>query len=155
MKKAGDFSQVVLYAKGWFKQTDIMEDLKTLCAEAFLLPQEDMTDAELRTCMLTIANDFNCFEPGHKFNGFMDAISPEMFYRYTKDWTISQMRAPHPDYDFNVAVVNACKSALRGLKCIEGGKRTLILRRPDFKLLPRNPTSNADLDSREWDEAAV
>lgn len=155
MKKAGDYSQVILYAKGWFEKNDLFDDLKTLVAEAFLLPKDGISDCELRNSILTIADEFGCMDKGHKFNEFMDNISPENFYRYTENWSISQMGVPHPDYDYNVAVIRSCLSAMSRIKVIEKGRRVVLLRKPDFSILPRDTKSKSNLDDYTWDEEAA
>lgn len=151
MKKAGDFSQVILYAKGWFKKTDVLEDLKPLVAEAYLLPVEDMNASSIRDAMLHIATEFELINPDN-FNRFMDDISPENFYRYTVNWSISHMCSPHPDYDYNTAVIRTVLSRLAQLKCMNGNERLILFKRPNFELLPRNENSKTEIDDKDWDD---
>lgn len=151
MKRAGDFSQIILYAKGWFEKTDLIEDLNVLVAEAYLLPR-DNDKQEIRDAILNVCQEFDLITPGHEFNTFMADISPENYYRYTKDWTISQMRQPHPEYDFDLAVINACLGKLSRLKCKDGDVRKVLLKKPDFNLLRRARENGIDIDNMEWDD---
>jgi hypothetical protein len=151
MKKIGHLSQLVLYSKGWFKKTNEIEDLKVLIADAFLLPIETMTAECVRNAMLTAVQELGLVNEDN-FYRFMESISPEDFYKYTDDWTVTQMRKPHLKYDFSYAVIRTCMSMMCTLKmCDNKGKQIRILRKPNFELLPPAREPNG-IDDHEWDE---
>lgn len=48
-------SQVIYYAKGWFKKTDLMDDLKKLTAHGYLLSHEHVDDRTIMNYLMGIA----------------------------------------------------------------------------------------------------
>lgn len=153
MKKVDHLSQIVLYAKGWFKKGDMFEDLRILISEAYDLYIEHISDEDVRQCLYDTCIALGVFDNEHNLREFVTEISPQSFYKYAKEWSIKHMGKQHPDYDFNRAVICKCLSYLSLLKVNDKGKPQFIFKRPNYDLLPpyKNDT-DIRINQHEWDE---
>lgn len=152
MKRAAHFSQIILYAKKLFKRDIIIEDLRVLIGDAYLLEIEHVSDESIRSVLIDILWEMGVLEDRHKFNEFMERISPEKYYRFVEGSTISDMDVPHPDYDFTNAVIETAIGMLSTLKMTNAdGTKLILLNKPNFKLLPPRKESTIKSVRRfEW-----
>jgi hypothetical protein len=142
MIKLGCESQFVNYVHGKFESTgDLWQDLKLLQAERCFISVECVGLDDIRTIMVGIVKMMGGFDHQSSIDDFMEDISPKKYYRWAWDG-LQYMNAPHPDYDYDKAVIHKCMSIIRLTKVRERGKDGMWywlfdIEAPNYEILPK------------------
>lgn len=154
MIKADHFSQICLYAKGWFARGDKIEDLKILMGEAFALYPKDISMRDISTTMVDVVQTMGLFDNPRLLREFISEISPEYYYRWTDTDSSYYMHRPHPDYDYDRAIIGKTLSMLSCMKVkdCKSGERIVLFKKPNFELLPMKPDLGFSIEEMEWDD---
>jgi len=98
--------QVALYAKNWYKRTDVIEDLKKV------LEADDYTpDNKFDIANILIANVGKLFSDKSITDAMMElvnGVSPQNCWKsgyYTKDFYLKKSDEVLPEYDYYTAVI--------------------------------------------------
>lgn len=99
---------IYLYAKGWYKKGDAMDDLKTLISHRSGLEKEHITKGDVITVLLGITYK-QLMEDGMtqtQFMNFVEGLNP----------SASWLNGGNRHDDFNTILINRCLSVLRFAK---------------------------------------
>ena len=119
-------SQVILYAKGWFKKTDTIEDLRKIYAKRNLMALEHIYQEDIYSMLTHLVFELCIKDNSNKFNHLMSEI-----FRSEIKW-----------HEFsNVTrvknVIRVYLEMLRLLRIKDGDKTLIKLDEPDYSILPR------------------
>lgn len=101
------YGKLIFYSKGWYKHRRDIDDVRKLMADYCWLPIEYAT--------IELASDWIIgvlIEMGLISYEFFNSIKPEEYWKFTKNWTVSDMGKPHKDYDYHTAVIMTSLSIL-------------------------------------------
>ena len=118
-------SHIYLYAKNWYKKTNVIEDLKILYGKRNGLEPEHISTNNILDCLFNLAAKH--LKGPRDMSAFISDISPDNY------WKIS--RFGDEPWDYWKAVISKCLSVLSLIRVdeIENG-----LDEPDFTLLPKS-----------------
>ena len=142
MMKNSD-THIYLYAKGHYKETDTIEDLKKIIAERCAFNAEDVSVRDIQSILTSIAikNILKSHNPEHFLEDFIISIDPKNMWRLVTNQKIE-------DYDFNLAVIEKCLSVIRHARVKDDdGNRILELDEPDRNILPLKMDWEKDEDN--------
>jgi len=125
--------------------------LKILIGEAYDFYPEDVSIEDIRRVMIDIVKEYIIDDNPNRLFEFMNEISPECFYKWADPRDLSYIEKPHPNYDFNRAVIIKCISMLNCLRVLDGSNRLISFNRPNFNLLPKK-NEHTNLNEWEWDD---
>lgn len=134
-------SALVWYAKGHYEKNSTMYDLAILISESYLLPIEVMRLSDIRQLMLNLCHDIGMFNESRTFFEFMSGITPERYYENLEGPpSLEYIFKPHPDYNFDKAVIGKCLRMLSVLKVMSGDEVLIDLEPVDYRVLraPKN-----------------
>jgi len=124
-------SQVILYAKNWFKKTDTIEDLRKIYAKRNLMVLEHISDEDIYSMLTHLVFDLCIKDNDINFNHLMSEIfrSEMQWHRFTN---VTRIRN----------VIRVYLQMLRLLKVKEASGNTITkvlipLDEPDYTILPR------------------
>ena len=123
--KLHDKRHFFLYAKGWYKQGNVMRDMKNLQSEYCGIPASKLTDRNVLQILLPLA--WETIKTEAHFIDFMDHI-----VGYAPVY-LARKRISRP---MAVTVIEACLSRLSLLKVKDGSKVIYNLGKPDPKVMP-------------------
>ena len=132
MKKI-ELSHVVLYSKGWYKQTDLVEDMKK-CLTADGYSGELFTKDDVIKLLLNNIEGIDDSRVG--LSDFYNAIQEENCwnYGYCTDKNFRGVSTvKYESYDADTAVILWCLSILRFTKV-----ENYVIVKPNFDVLPMN-----------------
>lgn len=155
MIKAGHFSQICLYAKGWFKRGDKVEDLKVLMGDAYALYPEHISLRDVSSMLIDAVTAMGLMDEPRLVREFISEISPEFYYRWADDADRTKyMGRKHPEYDYDLAIIGKCLSMLSLLQVKDAitGERMVLFKKPNFKLLPKKPKLGFKVNEMEWED---
>jgi hypothetical protein len=118
-------SHIYLYAKGWYKKTNVIEDLKVLYGKRNGIDSEYISVNHILCCLTKLA--FSHMTGVCKIGEFISDISPDNAWRI---WKFGD-----DEWDYWKAVISKCLSilALTEVKDIP-----FVLAEPDYSLLPKS-----------------
>lgn len=126
-----------LYAKNWYKQTDLMQDLKTIYSKVYGVETEHIDLNDL-LAVLTNLVQFHLMQKAHRFRELVENILPEntwkIGYKHNKANMYGQANIQNaPEYDVRIALLHAHISILHSTLKVEF---PFELGTPDFTILP-------------------
>jgi len=121
-------SHIYLYAKGWYKETDVIEDMKRIVSIRNGIEPEYCSSKDIAHLLLSIAQSYIRIE--HDFSNFVMDLSPNSF------WAMLFYPEEKDRYDFNKSVIRKCLSVLRTVQVMDVDKVLLELDKPDPEILP-------------------
>jgi len=131
-------SDIILYAKGWYKKTDTLEDLKIIYGKRNGVAPEYLQMTGILGMVLDLAYTLGCFSTKHEFTKFFD----ECFQDY-----------PRLGYKDNITMTRMLDVLLNHIGLLEvrnkKGEVVIILDKPDPDLL--EVTGNMDKFDWLWD----
>lgn len=101
-------SNVYLYAKGWYKKTDVISDLKVIYGLRNGIDAEYISKNNILDCLLTLVHQ-HIRKDEYALREFISDISPNSFKRRF-------FKGSEEPYDFDVAVIEKCLSILSLVK---------------------------------------
>lgn len=125
-------SHIYLYAKGWYKKNNTIEDLGKIIEKRNLLDQPSKYD--IYVILLGIVLDKMIDSPGtkDKMHTFFADISPDRFFLFD-EYPMKRKE----DYNFYDAVINKCVCELATASVYDADGNTLLeLDEPDPNILP-------------------
>lgn len=125
-------SHIYLYAKGHYKVTDTIGDMKEIIAERCYFNAEDVSVGNIKSILLSIAFKIilNSGNTEHFLEEFIEGINPDNLWRIMTN-------QKKEEYDFNLAVIEKCLSVIRFVKVLDdNGKCVLELDKPNTNILP-------------------
>lgn len=120
-------SQVILYAKNWFKKTDIIEDLRKIYAKRNLMALKHISDEDIYRLLSFLVFDL-CIK-GKGSCPFTDLMA-EIFRFQDGRFGYSQVTRQKN-------VIKKILSMLRLLNIKDDGKVLIELDKPDYTILPK------------------
>ena len=121
-------SHIILYAKGWYERTDIVEDLKILIGKRNHIEPQYISKNEIIRNLLHIIeelpNEVKDFRM--TLSEFISDIDPKNL----------KFRLINEDYDFDIAVITKCLSVLSLIKIYDNKTEIYPLDEPDENILP-------------------
>lgn len=127
-------SHFYLYAKGWYKKTDIVEDYRKLVANYSGIDTEYVSDGNIISILLNIVYPL-IGKNEHNFKDFIWSLSPDL-----RHWSTLY----HPgdeEYSFIKALILTCNSIFSTTKVKDDvGTILLELDAPDESVLPLPPS---------------
>ena len=127
-----DLTNVVLYAKNWYKRTDLIKDLKK-CLTGDGYSSKCFTKHNVMRLLISALEQTS--NPHYKRSTtILESISPSECWKYgyyTKDHTWVEDHVTAPDYDLDTAIILYCLSTFTTLMKIDWSPK-----RPDPKVLP-------------------
>lgn len=136
-----DKSQFMYWAYGAFEKGDDIEQLKILLCDYCMLDLKFANTIDIREMMVMTVTDMGIFKNEGKLQEFIREIGPEHYYKWVPS-TLSQMWFPHPEYDYNKAVIYKCRSLIR-LEAIRDILKDgeivdrFEMNEPNFNLIPQ------------------
>ena len=126
-------SHFYLYAKGFYKRTNIIGDCRKIIAKTCLIDVELVTEEEVMEYLLKmvfVAVPFENSTKNHKVLSFIEDIGPSNFWKHkdTKEC---------PRYDFTYAVIAKCLQVLSNATVNDIDDEGFLV--PIFKLENPNP----------------
>ena len=127
-----------LYAKHWYKRTDVVEDLRVILSNYCGIELQYITKADVYHMMLDIALSLASKNPYLQRN-IIDNSSPDEGWKVgyaTKSsprFVTGPAGATLPDYDYQTAFIYACKSFL----CLTDRGQFGNLGEPDYTILTK------------------
>lgn len=127
-------SHYILYAKGWYVRTNVIDDLKKIHAHwtGYLDDIEDVYICDIFHRLLDMCYKHGMCTNEREFNRFVTNISP-------RECKYVGYNVEPADYKYEVAVIYACLSYLRFLQVRNRTDEEVItLDDPDATILPLN-----------------
>ena len=132
-------SSIINYAKGWYERNETIYDLAILMTDIYLLNVVHIKKGDIRTNMIQLCFDVGIFDNDRKFFDFMTDISPENYFKNIegpRDKEGWYFYTPHPDYDFDRAVIMKCLRMLAMLAVKDKDGNLLIdYEEPNYNIL--------------------
>ncbi len=122
-------SHVYLYAKGHYKESDLVEDMKKVFGERNAIEPEHITAADITHMLLKIVSPY--LKTPHHFREFVLDLHPVNYWRLSRG-----------TYSFDQAVIRKCLSILRMTQVKEGDEVLIELDDPDPNILPLTKHTN-------------
>ena len=119
MSKPNIDSQIYRYAKGWFKRTDTIADLRVLYGNRNLIAPEHITADDIVLMLVELAAKHTLGTPEQAVH-FFQSVLPNRFF-------------PGPPESIHEAIIDACLHAIR---YVEGKDIEGELAEADYTLLP-------------------
>ena len=129
------YSHFYLYAKHWYKRTDIIDDLKIICGKYCGIDVEFISASNIISILLNVV--YLHINRLQDFANFVEDISPAECWKF--GGPIDQKL-----YDYDRAVINKCLSILALTIVRENGKTLIELDEPDETLLPLSKASPSE-----------
>ena len=124
-----DYRHIYLYAKGHYKRTDVIEDLRKILAERNALEPEDVAKFVILNVVSKLA--FNEIKNDDRFQKLI-----EEFFTYVPD-TDGKTRLYSEDTTL-IHVINRMLAILANVSVLDNNKNLILnLGNPDFKILPK------------------
>ena len=111
-------SEVILYAKGWYVRTNLIDDLKKVCGKRNRIDPEYMQVNDIIQTLFCIIEDHKNPIDMRFFTDFISDISPNSFKR--------NLYRCKTEYDFNEAVIEKCLSVISLMKVVDDDGTVLI-----------------------------
>jgi hypothetical protein len=127
MKKTS-YSQFYNYAKGMYQESkDVWEDMKQLVSDRSMIETQFVSECDIVSILLDAVFQL---EPNPvKIRVYIEDFSPMNYYKWVEGG-IQYIGKPHPDYDYNYAVLSKSLSILRQSKVFDtddDGNRTPLI----------------------------
>ncbi len=122
-------SHVYLYAKGHYKEGDLVEDMKKVFGKRNAIESEYITAADITHMLLKIVSP--CMKTPYHFKEFVLDLHPLNYWRLSRGI-----------YSFEQAVIRKCLSILRMTQVKEGDEVLIELDDPDPGILPLTKQAN-------------
>ena len=113
-----------LYAKGHYKITDTVEDLKKLMGERSNIDPEYITSGDIISVLLSVV--YPLISSEEKTKDFIIGLHPENYFKASNSG----------DYTFQDAFFKKCLSVIRYVTVRKDGEWIIDLGEPDPELLP-------------------
>jgi hypothetical protein len=127
-------SHILLYAKGWYKKTDIIEDMKILVAQRYFWNKEDCTIDNIVSCCINLIYRYCILnQPEHiacyNFHNIFEDLKPDNIWK---------CGYASRSYTYNEAIIRKTLSMLSIVSVQKDGIKLIELDEPDEKILPLN-----------------
>ena len=124
-------SHIYLYAKGWYKEANLVDDLKKLVGLRCSVGPEYISEYDILSVLLSITwpHLLQSGNPELQFKEFVLGLEESQYWKL-------DMRGK---WSFNKALIRMCLSALRFTKVIDGEEVFIELDDPDPSILPLRP----------------
>jgi hypothetical protein len=124
-------SHVIIYAKGWYKKTNIIEDLKIIYARRCGLKPEHMCIPLIYDCLTTLVYEM-CIKSKWDFRRFM----VRMFSEISADGFAPRMQFFNPNMEHVIEIYLSMLALVEVYNPTT--KRDIIpMDKPDYSILPR------------------
>lgn len=131
-----DSAHIILYAKGHYKRTDLIEDLKILLGKRNAIYPEHISMGDIVFCLADLAYELGLVNTESRFLRFLEDASPQgcKFVGYPET----------EPYDYAKAIIRVCLSRLKLTdvrKLLPNGEYETILElgEADASILPLAP----------------
>ncbi len=140
-------SHIIHYAKGWYKKTDTVEDLKILYGKRNGVDPKFLGKGKIATLLLELCYKRHDSWNSYTFSDFVMSLSPDDRWKNYGYGTTD-------DYDFYLSVIHRCLSEMSILQIYafkaDGRKIAIVpLDEPDYSLLSKSENTIAFEKAKE------
>jgi len=126
-------SNILLYAKGWYKKTNLIDDMKVLVSHKYMWNKEDCTIGDIVSCCIDLLCKYCILDKPkyilkQNFEEILQDLNPNEIWKcgYEKNRS----------YSYEEAIIRKTLSMLGLLSVRNGDKMLIELDEPDVTILP-------------------
>lgn len=133
-----EYSHFILYAKGHYKKSILIEDLQKITANYLTCDWEDVTIPDIVSLLLKACWKYGMVETEERFSEFLNDLHPTNTWRVGYEHFDSHKDEMFSKYDFYTAIICKCLSYLRDLQVYDSKTHSIIIHidEPDETILP-------------------